>query len=45
MEQIDIRHLYASAAEDQNRCLITLDSTRNERAVVALNKELHATAV
>lgn len=44
-EQIDIRHLYASAVNDQDHCLITLDCTRNESAVFALNKDLHAAAV
>ena len=44
-EQIDIRHLYATATNDQDRCLVALECARNESAVVALNRELHPAAV
>jgi hypothetical protein len=35
---IDIHHLYASATEDQARCLIVLATANNDRAIVVLNQ-------
>ena len=35
---IDIHHLYASATEDQDKCLIVLSTANNDRAIVLLNQ-------
>lgn len=37
-ESIDIRHLYATAAEDEHHSLLALDRTNNDHAVVVLNR-------
>lgn len=37
-EAIDIRHLYATAAEDERHSLLALDCTDNDHAVVVLNR-------
>ena len=35
---IDIHHLYASAATDQDKCLVVFACANNDRAVVVLNE-------
>ena len=40
-EHIDIRHLYASAANNHDHCVVVLECTRNESAVVALSRQAH----
>lgn len=37
-ESIEIHHLYATAAEDENHSLLALDSSNNDHAVVVLNR-------
>ena len=39
--QIDIHHLYASAASDQAKCVVVFSSSDNQKAVVALNQAAH----
>jgi hypothetical protein len=36
-EQIDLTHLFGSATINQDVCLVVLNSTQNERAIVLLN--------
>jgi len=36
-ENIDLSHLFASATIDQDECLVVLNSSNNERAIVLLN--------
>jgi hypothetical protein len=35
-ENIDLRHLYASSADEQDKCLMVFDCGDNDRAVVLL---------
>ena len=37
-EEIDLSHLFASAMIDQEQCLVVLNSSDNERAIVLLNR-------
>ena len=37
-EEIDLSHLFASAMIDQEHCLVVLNSSDNERAIVLLNR-------
>lgn len=37
-ENIDLSHLFASATLDQDTCLVVLNSSDNERAIVLLNR-------
>ena len=37
-ENIDLSHLFASATIDQDVCLVVLNSSDNERAIVLLNR-------
>lgn len=37
-ENIDLLHLFASATIDQNICLVVLNSSDNQRAIVLLNR-------
>ena len=37
-ENIDLTHLFASATIDQDVCLVVLNSTDNDRAIVLLNR-------
>ncbi len=37
-DEVDIHHLYASAAPDEKACLIVFSSANNDRAVVLLNE-------
>lgn len=39
--QIDIHHLYASAASDQSKCVVVFSSSDNQKAVVVLNQSAH----
>ena len=36
-EEIDIHHLYATATDSQDRCLVVLSTANNDRALVLLN--------
>jgi hypothetical protein len=36
--RIDIRHLYASAEENDSHCLVVMDTADNERAMVEMDK-------
>ena len=37
-ENIDLSHIFASATIEQDECLVVLNSSDNERAIVLLNK-------
>jgi hypothetical protein len=37
-ENIDLSHLFASATMDQDKCLVVLNSSNNERAITLLNR-------
>ncbi|MBK8576250.1 MAG: ACT domain-containing protein [Elusimicrobia bacterium] len=39
--QIDIHHLYASAASDQTKCVVVFSSSDNQKAMVVLNQGAH----
>lgn len=38
---IDLHHLYASAASDQAKCTVVFSSSDNQKAVVLLNQAAH----
>ena len=37
-ENIGLSHLFANATTDQDVCLVVLNSSNNERAIVLLNR-------
>jgi hypothetical protein len=39
-DEIDIHHLYATSASDQDRCLVVFATANNDRAIVKLNAAL-----
>lgn len=40
-DEIDIHHLYASAAASQEQCLVVFATANNDRAIVRLNATAH----